>query len=739
MRSLESLAGRSCRDSSQGSIESRQDERLDEPRDDGLLCLLIVAGLHGLSTDDARLRHEFGSAIFTVPRLLFAAQSIGLKARRVIQNRDRWASAPLPAIALETGGGYCVVAGYDESDGGKILIYRPGTAPEFCALSTFSSTWTGELIYLTPLLGQSKTSGRFDFTWFIPAVIKYRRLLSEVLVVSLVLQLIGLATPLFFQVVMDKVLVNHAASTLDVIACGLLCAIIFDASLSRIRSYVFSHTTSKLDVELGARLFRHLVALPVAYFQARRAGDSVARVRELEQIRSFLTGNALTVLIDLMFSVVFLCVMFWYSPQLTVIVALSIPVYGGLSLLFTPVLRSRLNEKFNRGAENQAFLVETLTAIDTVKALAVEPRWIEQWERRLASYVGAALKATTTGQTAAVAVTTVSKLVTLAIMWAGAWRVMRGQLTVGELIAFNMLAAQVANPIVRLAQSWNDFQQVGISMQRLGDILNAPAEVIGHRARLPRISGAIEFDQVSFRYRPDAPEVLRGVSLRLAEGEVLGIVGRSGSGKSTISKLLQRLYVPQRGRILVDGHDLAIVDSASLRDQLGVVLQENTLFNRSIRENIAIKNPLAKIEDVVAVAKLAGAHEFICELPEGYDTVIGENGAGLSGGQRQRIAIARALVRDPRVLIMDEATSALDYESERIVQDSMERICRGRTVIVIAHRLSAVRNAGRILVMERGQVVEVGNHEELLGLTNGIYAYLHQLQMRAGRASVASA
>jgi ATP-binding cassette, subfamily B, bacterial HlyB/CyaB len=702
------------------------------PADSGLVCLMTVAGLHGIAVDEAQLLHEFGEAPFTTSRILLAAQLIGLKSQCVRQNPRRWTRAPLPAIGVETNGAFCVVAQLDASDELKLLISRPPAAPELVSLAEFDTTWTGELIYLTPRLEASASAARFDFTWFIPAVIKYRRLLMEVLVISFVLQIIGLATPLFFQVVMDKVLVNRAVSTLDVIAIGLFCAILFEGCLSAIRGYVFSHTTSKLDVELGARLFRHLVALPVSYFQARRTGDSVARVRELEQIRSFLTGNALTVMIDVMFSVVFLGVMFWYSPRLTLIVALSIPVYGVLSLLFTPILRARLNEKFNRGAENHSFLVETVNSMDTVKAMAVEPRWSQQWERQLSSYVSAALKATLTGQTATVAVTMVSKIVTLAIMWSGAWRVMNGELTVGELIAFNMLAGQVANPILRLAQLWNDFQQVGISMERLGDILNARTEVVGHRARLPRIEGSIEFDQVSFRYRPNTAEVLKGVSLFVPAGEVLGIVGRSGSGKSTITKLVQRLYVPERGRILVDGHDLAIIDASSLRDQLGVVLQENTLFNRSIRENIALMHPLARLEEVVAVARLAGAHEFICELPQGYDTIIGENGAGLSGGQRQRIAIARALIKDPRILIMDEATSALDYESEHIIQDSMEKICVGRTVIIVAHRLSAVRCADRILVMERGQIAEMGTHDELIDTNTGIYAHLYRLQMRTG-------
>jgi subfamily B ATP-binding cassette protein HlyB/CyaB len=528
---------------------------------------------------------------------------------------------------------------------------------------------------------------------------------------------------------MDKVLVNHAMKTLNVIAVGLVLATLFEAILTAIRTFVFANTSSKIDVELGARLFKHLLNLPIAYFQARRVGDSVARIRELENIRSFLTGNAVTLVMDLLFSVVFLAVMLWYSTKLTLIVAISIPIYAAISMIFTPIIRARLNEKFNRGAENQSFLVETISGIDTVKAMAVEPRWVNKWEQQLTSYVVSGLSVTNVGMLASGGVTLVSKLVTAAIMWFGASLVVDGKMTVGELVAFNMLSSQVSSPILRLAQLWNDFQQVGISMSRLGDILNARAEVVGQKTRIPRVAGAVEFDQVSFRYRPDAPDVIRSVNLKIEPGEVIGIVGRSGSGKSTLTKLVQRLYVPDRGRVLVDGQDISIIDTASLRHQIGVVLQENMLFNRSIRDNIALSNPALPIETIIEAAKLAGAHEFICELPEGYDTKVGEHGTGLSGGQRQRIAIARALITNPRILIFDEATSALDYESEKIIQDNMRLICTGRTVLIIAHRLSAVRDADRIIVIERGQIDEQGSHAELLRNPDGIYNHLYQLQL----------
>lgn len=690
---------------------------------------MLMTRLHGVAADVAQLQHQYGREKFTTQTILLAAKKLGLKARRVQQDPQRLDRAPLPAIAVDHNGNYFLVGKVDTAqEPVRVLIQRPGQPPGVLSLDNFMAQWTGELIFLTSRASFAGEMAKFDFTWFIPAVVKYRKTLGEVLLISLTLQIIGLVTPLFFQVVMDKVLVNHAMKTLNVIAIGLIAATFFEAVLTGIRTAVFANMSSKIDVELGTRLFGHLLSLPTSYFQVRRVGDSVARVRELENIRSFLTSNAMTLVLDLVFSFVFLGVMLWYSPTLTLIVVASIPVYLALSFIFTPILRTRLNDKFNKSAENQSFLVETLSGIDTVKAMAVEPRWQQKWDKQLAAYVSAGLSTTNIALVASGGVSLVSKLVTAGIMWMGALLVIDNKMTVGELVAFNMLAGQVSSPILRLAQLWNDFQQVGISMSRLGDILDARTEVAGNKTRLPRVVGAIEFDQVSFRYRPDAPDVIRAVNLMIQPGEVIGIVGRSGSGKSTLTRLVQRLYVPDRGRVTVDGQDIAIIDTASLRQQIGVVLQENVLFSRSIRDNIALSDPALHIENIIAAARLAGAHEFICELPEGYDTLVGEHGTGLSGGQRQRIAIARALITNPRILIFDEATSALDYESEKIIQDNMRQICAGRTVLIIAHRLSAVRDASRIVVMERGQIAECGSHDELLQNTQGIYSHLYHLQ-----------
>ena len=707
----------------------------------GLLSLLMIARHHGIAADEAQLRHEFGQKLFSTETILLAAKRLGMTAKVVEQEEARLDRAPLPAIAIDKQGNYFIAVkfGYEGGDKTrpKMITQQPGNpTPQVLDLPEFMEQWSGEFIFCTSKATYLKDLTKFDFSWFIPAIVKYRKLFGEILVISFVLQLIGLATPLAFQVVMDKVLVNHAMKTLNVIAIGLLAATLFEVILTAIRTWVFARTSSKIDVELGARLFRHLLALPIAYFQARRVGDSVARIRELENIRSFLTGNALTLVLDLFFSFVFIFVMLWYSKLLTLIVVISIPLYVLLAVGITPILRSRLKEKFDTGAKNQAFLVESISGIDTVKSMAVEPRWIDNWEKQLSTYVSAGLDATNVGTIANSGVTMVSKLVTVALLWVGAGLVVEGDLTVGQLIAFNMLSGRLTEPILRIAQLWNSFQQVGVSMERLGDILNAPMEVVGQKTRIPRLEGAIEFDQVSFRYRPDNPDVIREVNLKIVPGEVIGIVGRSGSGKSTLTRLMQRLYVPDRGRVLIDGQDISIIDTTSLRHQLGIVLQENVLFTGTIRDNIALANPALPIEVIIEAAKLAGAHEFICELPEGYDSKVGEHGTGLSGGQRQRIAIARALISNPRILIFDEATSALDYESERIIQENMRKICAGRTVLIIAHRLSAVRDANRIFVMDRGQIVEEGSHDELIAIQDGIYAHLNQLQLGASAAQV---
>ena len=710
-----------------------------------LQALCTVARLHQIAADPATLAHQLGmqpDAAVTCDELLQAAGHLGLQAKRVRTCEARLTSTPLPALALmrhpasdapAPAPGTVRVVVLAQCDGQRVLYQDPhhpdGSRPTIEPLAGFAQRWSGELILVTTRASEAGHNSHFDFTWFIPSLVKYRWLLGEVLLVSFVLQLLALVSPLFFQVVMDKVLVHRGLTTLDVLISGLVVVVVFESLLSTLRTYLLSHTTSRIDVELGARLVRHLVRLPLAYFQARRVGDSVARVRELENIRAFLTGNALTVLLDMFFSVVFVAVMLLYSVPLTLVVLASLPLYAGLSLAVVPVLRRRLDIKFARGAENQAMLVETITGIQTIKAGALEPAFGKRWDQQLAAYVSASLRTQNLAAVAHEAIQLIGKLVHAATLWWGAHLVMDNQLSVGQFVAFTMFAQRVTQPILRMAQLWTDFQQTGISVARLGDILDTRTEAPpASAAQLPPLRGRITLDAVRFRYRPEAAPVLDGFSLDMDPGEVVGIVGRSGSGKSTLAKLVQRLYTPEHGRVMVDGIDISLIDAAQLRRQIGVVLQDNLLFNRSVRENIAITDPAAPLESVIRVARLAGAHDFVSELPEGYDTQVGEQGNTLSGGQRQRIAIARALFTNPRILILDEATSALDYESEAVIQRNMAQICQGRTVLIIAHRLSAVRRARRIVVIDRGRIVEAGSHAVLVDLPQGLYAHLWRMQ-----------
>jgi ATP-binding cassette, subfamily B, bacterial HlyB/CyaB len=696
--------------------------------DEGAWSLALALHLLGVVADPARIQEEAGkSGALDVDDVLRAAARFPVKAKAVRSTIPRLCITPLPALAVLRSGGFAVIG--KVTDEHVLMQGMNDGAPRLLDLTAFQAEWSGRIILLAKRATLSDTARRFNLGWFWSALDKYRHILIEVLLASFVIQLFGLATPMIFQTVIDKVLVHRGLSTLEVMVAGLALIAVFEAVLSGLRTYLFSHTSNRIDVELGGRVFRHLMRLPLAYFESRRVGDSVARVRELETIRQFITSSSVTLVLDLAFCAVFIGVMFVYSATLAFVVCAALPLYALLSVATTPAFRRRLDEKFRRGAENQAFLVESVTGVETIKAMAVEPQMQRRWEEQLASYVGASFAASQVGNWATQTAGLLNKGVGALTLFLGAGLVIDNKMTVGELVAFNMLASQVSGPVLRLVQVWQDFHQVRLSVERLGDILNTPVEPHGESAQAsqPQLDGAIEFERVVFRYSVRTQPVLRDVSLKIPAGQVVGIVGPSGSGKSTIAKLAQRLYQPEAGRVLVDGVDTAVLDPSWLRRQIGVVLQENILFNRSVRENIALADPALPMEQVIAAAKLAGAHDFICRMPQGYDTAIGERGVSLSGGQRQRIAIARALVGDPRILIFDEATSALDYESESIIQSNMRDIVKGRTVLIIAHRLSTVRSADRILTIENGAIAEDGTHEQLIA-GGGRYAVLHRIQ-----------
>jgi ATP-binding cassette, subfamily B, bacterial HlyB/CyaB len=700
--------------------------------DSGLAALALVAAYFQIAADPHQLSHELALSDRSAggEDLVRGARLLGLKARAIVNAKPkRLRSTPLPAIIGLSEGGFAVLAAGGSPDGFR-LVHPIDRFAKTVDAEEIAKLWNGAVVLVARRLGGAGVEPKtFGFQWFLPSIWRYRRALSNVLIASLFVQIFALATPLFFQLIIDKVLIHKGYSTLIVLIAGLVGLGFFDSLLQYLRTYTLSHTTNRIDVELGSRLFHHLFQLPLAYFETRAAGQTVARVRELETIRNFLTGQGLTSLLDLLFTAIFISVLFFYSVKLTLIVLICAPLYVLIAILIRPPLRRLINEKFNRGARSQQFLVESIVGAHTLKAASVEPVIQTQWEDRLAAYIRTSFDATLLGAMGQNAFQFISKVTTAMILLFGATAVIEGSMTVGELVAFNMIASQAIQPILRLSQLWQDFQQIQISVDRLGDILNTPAErTPQNNLTPPPLRGAIELRGVTFRYRPESPPVLRDISLTIQPGEVIGIFGPSGSGKSTIAKLIQRFYSPEIGQVLLDEMDSAQLNPSWLRRQMGVVLQENLLFNRSIHENIAFASPAMSRARVMHAARLAGADEFVAALPQGYDTLIEERGANLSGGQRQRLAVARALSVNPRILIFDEATSALDYKSERIILQNMQTITRGRTVIIIAHRLAALRPCTRLIGMNNGQIVEHGSSDELLKTENSLYSQLWAMQ-----------
>jgi ATP-binding cassette subfamily B protein len=621
--------------------------------------------------------------------------------------------------------------------GNRLIIADPSNLNQTCESipqAMLAEIWDGQLWQVEQIQKQEK----FSLSWFVPAILQYRRLLGEVFLLSFTLQLLGLATPILTQFIIDRALVYENHSTLNVMAIALFGVAILEAILGILRLFIFSHTANRLDLSLSAQLFRHLMRLPLSYFESRRVGDTVARAQELENIRQFLTGTALTVVLDSIFSVVYLALMFSYSITLTWVALAVIPLFAALTLIATPILRNFLNETFNRGADNQSFLVETVTGIHAVKAHAAERKSRRRWEGLFARYIRTSFKASTTSNIGSNIGDFLTNFSYLIILWFGAGLVMDRKLTIGGLVAFQMLSSKVTSPLLRLVELWQEFQQVLLSVDRLGDILNvAPEAEPGSGVILPPLRGKVRFEQVVFRYQPEQKEpVLKGISFTVQPGMFVGIVGRSGSGKSTLSKLVQRLYEPESGSILIDDCDIKTADIGSLRQQTSVVLQEDFLFDASISENITLGDPDITSQQIITAAKRASAHDFIKELPKGYETSIGERGISLSGGQRQRIALARLFLSQAPILILDEATTGLDSETEQKVLQNLQQVAgdrtvnakSDRTVFMIAHRFAPLKRADLILVLEKGVLVEQGKHEELLQ-KRGIYWALYQRQL----------
>lgn len=686
-------------------------------------CLTMVAQVLNAPTQIDWVQRQLRGQL---PKdLINAAEKLGLQMKRLLLTDWRdLQTVSYPALMLWHREHWVVAYGVK---GDRLLIADPLDGDRTCKSvpkPVVQSAWDGQLWTVEPVQKQDK----FSLKWFLPAVWKYRVLLGEVLFASLTLQLLGLGTPVITQVIIDKVMVQESIPTLDVMGIALLIIAVFEAVLGILRMFIFTHTTNRLDMALSAQLFRHLLRLPLSYFEARRVGDTVARVQELEEIRQFLTSTALTVILDSIFSIVYLGMMAYYSITLTGIALAVIPLFAILTLISTPILRNWLNETFNRSADSQSYLVETMTGIHSVKAHAAEQTTRDRWEGLYARFVRTGFRATTTANISNHLGDFLTSLSALLILWFGARLVINQDLTIGQLVAFQMLSGRVTGPLLRLIQLWQNLQEVLLAVDRIGDILNvAPEAEPGTGLTLPNLRGEVVFENVFFRYQPDQEAILKGISFRAEPGQFVGIVGRSGSGKSTLSKLIQRLYPAEAGRILVDGFDIKSADLSSLRPQIAVVLQEDFLFNGSVLENITLGNPDVTAEQVVEAARLAVAHDFICDLPHGYETNVGERGTSLSGGQRQRITLARMFLSDAPVLILDEATSHLDAETEQQVLENLKQVSKGRTLFLIAHRFAPLKRADLILTMEKGVIIERGTHDSLLQ-EKGLYYSLYQRQ-----------
>lgn len=694
----------------------------------GFICLELAARLNKISFDLRSIVREHGLTE-AEPRKeelirILKRHSFTVKLKQF--KPEQLEKYPLPTIFLRNDQTYGLVLKLDKKRKSCLVFSPAENKMHEKSYQTLSEEATGHFLIFKHKFSTSQI--RFGFQWFFNEVLHYKRIIGEVLLGSFVVQLFGLMTPLFTQVILDKVVVHHSMTTLDILGVAFLAVMLFEFLLNLSRNYIFTHTANKIDAKLGAKLFKHLFGLPFAYFESRKVGTIVTRIRELDNIRDFITNKSVSVIIDTVFSVVFFAMMLIYSWKLSLMVLGFIALIASLYIGVTPSFRSRLQDKFEMGAQSNSYLVETVTGVQTVKSLAIEGSMQRKWEDYLGTYLKSSFRLSNLSNVARALSNLLQKAMTIAILYFGIKQVIHQQMTIGQLIAFQMFSNQLSNPILRLVGLWHEFQQTLLAVDRLGDILNHPVEVQSTQAiTLPQLKGAVRMENIIFRYGLDTPNVLNCINLDIPPGTSVGLVGRSGSGKSTITKLIQRLYIPQEGAIYIDDVDTRHMNPSWLRTHIGVVLQESYLFSGTIRENITLPRQDAPIELAIQAAQIAGAHDFIKELPEGYDTMVGERGSTLSGGQRQRIAIARALITNPRILIFDEATSALDYESERIIQQNLTKIKQGRTVFIIAHRLSTVRNCNVIVAMDKGQIVEMGTHAELM-LKRGYYHMLASQQ-----------
>lgn len=703
-----------------------------------LQCLALVARHHGIDVSADRLIHDY-SLEFDAPtlnRVLRIGKDAGLKIRhtRLTWKQLSKLNEAFPAMIRLANGNYVIAVGMrdNEEDGAvtqQIAIFDPLASEQgfiFLDQEKFEGSWDGEVILAKKKKALLDKKQKFSLRWFIPEVFREWRSFLNVGLAAIFIHLIALVVPLYFQIVIDKVLVNYAQSTLQVLTIGITIALIFDSILGYLRSYLLLYATSKIDVRVATRTFGHLMRLPLNFFEQITAGVLTKHMQQTSQIREFLTGSLFLTALDSTALFVFLPILWLYSGQLTIVVLIFAGLLGvNIGVLLVPY-RRRLEALYNAEGERQAMLVETIHGIQTVKALSMEPVQRKHWDDSSAQAVAMQFRV---GKIS-IAATTISKLLekllTVTVVWWGASLVLGKQLSVGELVAFQMISGRVTGPLVQLVSLVHSYQQCALSVRMLGQVMNRDIEPGIGRGLRPMIDGEMQFDGVTFRYAPSAAPALDGVTFTIPKGKITGLVGRSGSGKTTLTRMIQGMHQPQSGLIRVDKLDMRELDISHVRQNIGVVLQDNFLFRGSIRDNIAMAKTNASFQEVVYVARLAGAAEFIERMPQSYDTMLEENGSNLSGGQKQRLAIARALLKDPRILIFDEATSALDPESEGIIQANLKKIAKGRTVVVVSHRLTTLTESDQIIVMERGQVEQIGTHQQLLK-TSKVYSDLwHQ-------------
>ncbi|MEM7556189.1 MAG: ABC transporter transmembrane domain-containing protein [Cyanobacteria bacterium P01_A01_bin.84] len=700
--------------------------------DCGAACLVMIGSYWGkrFSVNKLRDMTNVNRSGASLTAIATAAENLGFSTRPVKATFDKFAEQSLPAIAHWEGKHYIVVY---EITNKRVIVCDPGLGPRSLTFKEFKEGWTGYALLIQPTSHlKDAEEGDVGFWKFFELVKPHYKVLTEIFIASVVMQMFGLVTPIFTQLLLDRVLVQRSLATLNAVGLGMIVFGLFKIAMNGVRSYLLSHTANRISISLLVGFIKHTFRLPLSYFESRYVGDIISRVQENRKIQAFLTGQILSITLDMLTLVVYLSLMFVYSWKMALFVLVTVPPFFIVALGSTSILRRISREVFNAGAEENKYLIESLTGIRTVRSLAIEQsvRW--RWEELLNTLVKKSFNAKIIGIRLSMLTGVIQTFVSTSLMWFGAWQVIQGDLTVGQLVAFNMLVGNVLSPFQRFATLWNTFQEIIISTERINDVLEAePEEDLFKipRKSMGRFDGHICFQNVTFRYDPDSKtNILENINIEIQPEQMVALVGRSGSGKTTLSKLILGLYPPTDGKILIDGHDVNGISLRSLRSQVGVVDQDTFLFGGTVRDNISVAHPEVTLDDIVQVAKLAGADEFIQKLPLGYESQIGEGGGMLSGGQRQRIAIARALLGDPRLLLFDEATSHLDTESERIIQNNLKTILKGRTSIIIAHRLSTVRNADLILVLDRGLLVESGSHDELIA-KKGHYYYLNQQQL----------